>query len=116
MSQLRYVKRSARKATIVVTAAALVASTLAVTPPVQAAEVPSGDRKVQQTRPEPARRVPVDRSPLPDDGGRWAGPEHATWPAAGRATLVIADSPTERLRDGGWPSGRGSRGSPVVCR
>ncbi|MFG2064608.1 RHS repeat-associated core domain-containing protein [Micromonospora sp. NPDC048871] len=102
-----------------VTAAALVASTLAVTPPVQAAEVPSGDRKVQQTRPEPARRVPVDRSPLPDDGGRWAGPEHATWPAAGRATLVIADSPTERLRDGGWPSGRGVQrvagGLPVTA-
>ncbi|PZG23436.1 hypothetical protein C1I95_03235 [Micromonospora craterilacus] len=101
------------------TVAVLVASTLAVAQPAQAAEVPSGDRAVEATKAEPARRAPVDRTPLPDDGGRWTGPKQATWPAAGQANLAVAGAQPDRRLDGDRQSGRSVRalagGLPVTA-
>ncbi|MFG3643429.1 polymorphic toxin-type HINT domain-containing protein [Micromonospora sp. NPDC047762] len=90
--------------------AVLVASTLTVPQAAQASQVPSGDRPVKATKAETVRRVPVDRTPLPDDGGRWAGPKHATWPKAGAATLAVAETRRERQLDGDRQSASAVRG------
>ncbi len=90
--------------------AVLVASTLTVPQAAQASQVPSGDRPVNATKAESVRRVPVDRTPLPDDGGRWAGPKQAAWPKAGGATLAVAETRRERQLDGDRQSASAVRG------
>ncbi|MEW2431374.1 polymorphic toxin-type HINT domain-containing protein [Micromonospora sp. NPDC047644] len=98
MSQLRAVPSRPRRMIALSMVAVLVASTLTVTRPARAAEVPSGDRAVKAAKAASARPVPVDRTPLPDDGGRWTTPKDAVWPAAGQATLAVAGSPGKRAK------------------
>ncbi|MEE6263554.1 polymorphic toxin-type HINT domain-containing protein [Plantactinospora sonchi] len=77
----------------------LVASTLSVARPARGAEVPDGDRAIGTAAARSGRPVPVDRTPLPDDGGRWTGPTGATWPTAARATPPAAGGPDRRGTD-----------------
>ncbi|GIJ28698.1 hypothetical protein Vqi01_38600 [Micromonospora qiuiae] len=111
MSQSRTAISRPRRIITLGTVAVLLASTFAVAQPAQAAEVPSGDRPVKAAKPEKARPATVDQTPLPDDGGRWAGPKHATWPAAGRATFAVADARPDRRLNGDRHTGRTVRGA-----
>ncbi|MEU8264550.1 polymorphic toxin-type HINT domain-containing protein [Micromonospora sp. NPDC048999] len=81
------------------------ASTLTVATPAQAAEIPKGDRAVKAVNAATVGRVPVDRTPLPDDGGRWTKPTKVTWPKPGRATLAVATDARRSARGsaGGLP-------------
>ncbi|GGM35064.1 hypothetical protein GCM10011608_19590 [Micromonospora sonchi] len=111
MSQSRTAISRPRRIITLGTVAVLLASTFAVAQPAQAAEVPSGDRPVKAAKPERARPATVEQTPLPEDGGRWTGPKHATWPAAGRVTFAIADARPDRRLNGDRHSGRTVRGT-----
>ncbi|KXK62150.1 hypothetical protein AWW66_09940 [Micromonospora rosaria] len=106
MSQPRPTLSGPRRLVALSAITVLVASTLAVVEqPAQAVETPRGDRAVKADKVQPARPVPVDRTPLPDDGGRWAPPTDTTWPQPGRATLTASTASTSMARTvpGGLP-------------
>ncbi|MGC4895273.1 polymorphic toxin-type HINT domain-containing protein [Micromonospora sp. DT31] len=81
------------------------AASFVAVPPAQAAPKPTGDRPVKVTNAKPAVRVPVDRTPLPDDGGRWTRPAGSAWPKAGEARFPRDGSQARRAaaKAGGLP-------------
>ncbi|MBF9128549.1 RHS repeat-associated core domain-containing protein [Plantactinospora sp. S1510] len=98
MSQLNPVLSRPRWLIALSTTVVMAASTLSAPGLAQAAEVPDGDRKIQSAAAKPGRPVPVDRTPLPDDGGRWIPPKDLGWPTAGQVSLAVDDDPRRPAR------------------